>query len=664
MNVYKKINPSYINLNQYEVNKQYDIPIDNLLENNINIYAGEYINNIDFFDILNDDKTTNNEYRRLIFSSIKHLYYQNYFFNNFISSSIYDNYLQTTLSSGSYTTNLRKIGNISSSYGTNNVLYNNNNLYNTTGSYYDINRGSLITIISVDKKKYGNNIKPNSFIIENSNVVSNEFYIRDDGEGNLFNYINYNNYLEKIQNNIPGEIYIGNIIYSHGIIIITNPNYRCILGSPPVAVNNYYSYYNIDQPFIFDITANDYSDCDGINYSSIQLITSSNSLDCFINNNGYLQIIENQNNFIPGNYQIEYTINSNSGIQSNIGLIDINILEYPLEIRNFTSSLLCYGNSGSINYSFNIYGGTPEYSYSWDNINYINISGFYNINVTSSISSSQNILYVKDYQNKIISKSIDFHYPEIDYNIITTNGSLQNGLGTLNISSSNGLYYYFNNGDVSQYDTNIIYNISTGSYTASITDINNCTKEIQFNINSENPIIYNLLTQSISCNMGNNGIININNIQGGTNNLYNITISSGSYITSSQNIINLNNLYAGEYNIDIEDVTSGYITSSIITLIQPTSINISLTSSYEFNCYSSIYINVTGGLPPYNYEIISPSSIYFTQDMIGNKIDFQNDGLSNFNPIVKITDSNNCISSSSIEIYKREYIYSGSYCEI
>jgi hypothetical protein len=663
--MYKKINSSYINLNQYEVNKQYNIPIDNISGSGVNIYVGEYlpVNNINFFDTVNDDKTTNDEFKRLIFYSIKHLYYHNYFDNNFISNSIYENYLQTTLSSGSFTTNIRKIGNISGSsfQGINSIYnesinYDNNYLYDDV--YYNSDNGSKITVLSIDKEKFGNNIKPNTF-----SIIFNDYYIKDDGEGNIFDYINELNYIDKIQNNQPGEIYIGNIIYSHGIIILTNESYICLLGGPPTAINNYYTHYNLNQQLIFDITSNDYSDCSGINYNSIQLITGSNFFpDCFINNQGFLEIIQNQNSYIPGNHQIEYILFNNNGLQSNNGIINLNILEYPLEIRNFTSSLLCNGVIDSINYSFNIYGGTPEYSYSWDDINYINVNGFYDIIITGSINSENNILYIRDYRNNNISESFNFNYPAIDYNIDITEGSLNSGTGSIDILSINGISYTLNNSMI-EYNTNEVYYVPIGNYKASIKDLNLCEKDVYFTVNPQSQITYNIISKSISCNMGNNGSIIINNIQGGSNDSYLINIQSSSFTTSSINNITFNNITAGNYNLEIIDIPTNYTISSSITITQPEPIILSLTSSYEFSCYSSLYVNVSGGTPPYNYEILTPLNIY-TNIYEDNKVDFPNEGLNSFNTLIKITDNNNCIITSSIEIYGRNYIYSGSYCEI
>jgi hypothetical protein len=59
-----------------------------------------------------------------------------------------------------------------------------------------------IGVISIPTKLYGDYIKPGSFRIESS--VSGTLY--DDGEGRI-----------KL-----GDNYVGNIIYEHGIVVITD----------------------------------------------------------------------------------------------------------------------------------------------------------------------------------------------------------------------------------------------------------------------------------------------------------------------------------------------------------------------------------------------------------------------------------------------------------
>ena len=140
------------------------------------------------------EPTTGNistEYQRLIYDGIKELYYSNYQSSSYgdpvaepirlpfenlsgpaSSRGRYENYLQTDL---------------------------------TYERYFPTGSGSQITVYSIPKKLYGDKIQPNSFkLIDPSNSIT----LIDDGEGNL------------IANTTPNSI-VGNIIYQHGIAIIT-----------------------------------------------------------------------------------------------------------------------------------------------------------------------------------------------------------------------------------------------------------------------------------------------------------------------------------------------------------------------------------------------------------------------------------------------------------
>ena len=77
---YKKLNPSDIKSVPYVANKQYEFDSSSYLDNDIQTYIGEYIpiTTDQPFDPVNDNLTTDGNYRRLIYESIRHLYYQNY----------------------------------------------------------------------------------------------------------------------------------------------------------------------------------------------------------------------------------------------------------------------------------------------------------------------------------------------------------------------------------------------------------------------------------------------------------------------------------------------------------------------------------------------------------------------------------------------------------
>lgn len=138
-------------------------------------------------------ESVNLEYEVLLYDSIKHLYYSNY-----ISGS------------NGYTSNVNKVqlnvdGTLvppSESSQTYQPSYYN--YEETTLNSQKYFTGNNIGIISIPSKLYGDNIKPNSIILES--VVSGTLY--DDGEGRMY------------QISGSGRLYIGNVMYQHGLIII------------------------------------------------------------------------------------------------------------------------------------------------------------------------------------------------------------------------------------------------------------------------------------------------------------------------------------------------------------------------------------------------------------------------------------------------------------
>lgn len=132
-------------------------------------------------------------HKLLNFLSIKQLYYSNFNTGSGLidTTGSYDNYLETSLFSGS-----RKLN----------------------------NEGEGI-IYSIPQKLFGTHLEPGSISISSSyggsNSVGSGFVLTDDGEGNLYN----------------STVHVGNVIYSHGQLVITSRDYFLHL-SASEAVDN------------------------------------------------------------------------------------------------------------------------------------------------------------------------------------------------------------------------------------------------------------------------------------------------------------------------------------------------------------------------------------------------------------------------------------------
>ena len=132
-------------------------------------------------------------YQRLIYASAKHLYY-----SNFLSSSLGDNASTSSIVYGSDTSGDVRIGGVENT--------NNYNYLQTTLSqsrYFPTASDSTIGVIAIPQNLFGDQIKPGSFYFSHPSGS-----IIDDGEGNVMF--------------TPGNEHVGNIIYQHGLIILTS----------------------------------------------------------------------------------------------------------------------------------------------------------------------------------------------------------------------------------------------------------------------------------------------------------------------------------------------------------------------------------------------------------------------------------------------------------
>ena len=706
---YKTLSSNDMMLTSYIANKQWEVTNTTLSQNGVTIYIGENlpISRTYPFDPINDLQTSNDEYRRLVFDSIKHLFFENYtsgsLTGEFFHSSSYFNYEQNTLASGSGVSTFRRISTITGSNTP--VLYDTNDYYDE-GAVFDPDRGGKVVIVSIDQNIYGSGLNPNSVFISGSG-----YYLRDDGEGNLYNWRDEGNYakysgaiydkdiyLELVGSGLQLE-YVGNVFYSHGLIVITDEDYLCVFGAPPTTINEYYTYFNMNIPSSLDILGNDICDCGTLNLNSFA--TSSISGSTFPNftySNGLVIITPDQTSVIPGNYSIGYTIANSSGLVSNTGSIDLTITSGPLKIENIISSSACFGTSSLLPVTFSINYGVPYYSYSLDNgVTYTGVNTLFNVTVSGSISSSLNsTIYVKDYLGEIVTASFVTMYPAITATTNITKAPCSN-------TSTDGIISVSNNTFVSGFelleeeigprsslyssirpipDTAVSASIdggpyfmlptqftglSTGSHTINYMNVFGCVTSSIYNLGIYTPLTASVTMSHVNCYGSSTGQININL----SNIIDRLRLSfidpTGSFILNdipvTSSALVFSNLATGSWTASISTTDlygcQNYYNTFNITSSAP--ITFTTTASYISSCSNAIIFNATGGLGNYTY---------FAQETdTGQSFSSTDSTVSTFNLngalfTVYVIDTGSCISGfSTQEVYGREYVYSGSYCD-
>jgi len=187
--------------------------------NNIDRFLAVDTTQTNFFDT-NSEPTTGystSYYQKLVFNSIKQLYY-----SNFTTSSFGD-----SLATSSFVPGVNSEGDrLEGSNSSRGRFYNFPQTTLTASRYFPSESGASLGVLSVPSQLYGNYIQPSSF-----NLVFGdpEITITDDGEGNLL--LDNDN--------------CGNIIYEQGIAILT----RSASLNSSVFANNFVSASNISCSF-------------------------------------------------------------------------------------------------------------------------------------------------------------------------------------------------------------------------------------------------------------------------------------------------------------------------------------------------------------------------------------------------------------------------------
>ena len=363
MSSYKKLSKADVTNVPYAANKQWNLSYScpSVSNGYFNIYKGTYITGTFALNNYATDPFTNDQYERLVYSSINHLFYQSY------SGS--------KLNTGSLMFNVD--------------TYTSASQQRPTGSYFDYNinplliktfptgAGAGIRVLSINQDIYGSKILPNSF-----RLSSSVYDIKDDGNGNLKNTIDCANYtatklstflsqdtvyytdcigvtqsfvvenpsstypqsvtffarsgsitynntqVELIENyNSNNDNHIGNVFYAHGLAVITNPDYQNMFPLPPIAVNDSATYLTSDSTAkVISILQNDISRSCALDTGSV-VLSGSNSQYYTVNSNGTITL----NYSSSGNYDVYYTVNSKCGngcsLTSNKAKVTVNVAQ-------------------------------------------------------------------------------------------------------------------------------------------------------------------------------------------------------------------------------------------------------------------------------------------------------------------------------------------------
>ena len=235
--------------------------------------------------------------------------------------------------------------------------------------------------------------------------------------------------------------------------------------------------------------------------------------------------------------------------------------------------------------------------------------------------------------------------PEIDL-IETTNPACgeNDGSFTIHVGGGEAPYDYVIGSDpaVSGGASITFDDLSSGSYSISITDANNCTVSGSVNLNDEDgPDVEIIDITEILCYDGANGELTAD-ASGGTGNL-SIEWSNGETTET------ITNISSGTYNVTVTDENDCIATASV-TLDNPDELLLDIIETNHITCHDlangSIEANTTGGTPNYEFELTDLSGTVIS----GPQTNGEFDELAPGDYIIVVTDGNGCDQDQTIEI--------------
>ncbi|MGI6320746.1 MAG: PKD domain-containing protein [Bacteroidales bacterium] len=298
-----------------------------------------------------------------------------------------------------------------------------------------------------------------------------------------------------------------------------------------------------------------------------------------------------------------------------------------------TQQVLCNGEcTGEVRAV--VHGGVPPYSYAWINGQTTDLitnlcAGTYHITVTDAHQCTATSFF------KIMDTS---SFDAVGSAIPVRCFGECNGVAT--VLATEGLPPYSYQWNIGA-DSTSFHNLCAGVYNVTVTDDNNCIRNVFINVPEPAPLsIDSVYEREPLCYGSDNGIIKIF-VSGGTQ-PYSYTWNgiAGAY--------NNETLLAGTYEINITDARGCEI-DTIITLSQPENLQVLVNTTKvpcEEVCIGEAYVSISGGTEPY-YYLWSNGQNLVTE--IGD--------LCKGNYSITVSDRNNCAAMAVFSIEDSSYFY-------
>ncbi len=313
-----------------------------------------------------------------------------------------------------------------------------------------------------------------------------------------------------------------------------------------------------------------------------------------------------------GTYRVQVWDDHTSTSVTQI-LTEPNVLTLSLS----KTDVSCFnGNDGTIGLSPR--GGTAPYLYSLDGTNFSSVSGLVN-NTIRGLTRQAYQVWLRDNNGCEIASplSIELEQPEvIDIQLVNSQPATTVGgtNGALDIAVSLGAapytYSWSLEGNTTfSAATEDLSDLSTGIYTVTVTDSNNCNMEAEFEVLEPEPLEIEFETPRPILCYGDENIELTVEVKGGYPidatpddfefRWYRMEGSTAHLINSGKGLIQLPDFGAGLYRVEVEDI-EGTMAQTSIELTQPEILIVTLEGDpTQVLCHGqstgAINITVTGG---------------------------------------------------------------------
>lgn len=328
----------------------------------------------------------------------------------------------------------------------------------------------------------------------------------------------------------------------------------------------------------------------------------------------------------PGTYTV--TITDANGCTS----VAQNSLTEPTQVSvsiSQTSSVLCNGGNQGALLAVGA-NGTPGYNYSWSNsVNSAANSGLTAGTYTVTVTDANLCTAINQFtigEPATVSAAINtFSQP-------LCNGQ-SNGFATVTPSGGTPGYTYLWSTTAT---TQTINGLSSGTYSVTVNDVNNCSAVTQITLNDLSTVTatINLPATNVSCFAGNDGVATVT--PGG---------GAGGYTylwSDNQTTQTANGLLAGNYTVTVSDANGCTATDQVV-INEPTALVASIKNPVKnISCFGGadgeIEAEASGGTPNYTFLWSNATTTAL------------NSGLAPGTYTITITDANNCTSTAQTTI--------------